>query len=88
MAELKQWFKILRCRLTGGHRYKDTGLASYHDPFNERFLFGNRCVKCGHYSTWDVPAEAIFGEVHRRSRFYTPDPMHADIDEIIDGTEG
>ena len=75
------------CRLTGGHKYEDTGLVSYHDRLNERFWFGNRCVKCGYFDTWDVPTEAIFEEVDRRSRFFVPEPLYADLDEIIDGTE-
>lgn len=78
----------LFCWLTGGHKYSATTLVSYHNRFNETFYFGNRCEKCGKFSTWDVPAESILAEVHRRSRFYVPNPLNADIDEIIDGTEG
>lgn len=88
MDKLKQLCRRAWCWLTGGHRYKDVNLVSYHNPFDEKFYFGNRCVKCGEFKTWDVPAEAILGEVHRRSQFYVPNQLNADIDEIIDSTEG
>ena len=67
MAELKPLFKRVRCRLTGGHRYRDEFLTSVHDPIGERFLFVNRCIKCGEFKSWYVPAESVFAEVNRRA---------------------
>ena len=66
MAELKPWFRRVRCWLTGGHRYSDLGLVSCYEPITHRQWFGNRCIKCGHFNTWDVDANAIFGDLNRR----------------------
>ena len=66
MAELKRWCKRAWCWLTGGHRYKDITLVSYHNPFDEKFYFGNHCIKCEKFNTWEVPAESIFVEIHNR----------------------
>lgn len=53
----------LFCRLTGGHKYKNETLVSYHCPITEEFWFGNFCAKCGTVKQWTIPAEAILGEL-------------------------
>lgn len=35
------------CWLTGGHRYKDSGLATYTDHETDEAVFRNACIKCG-----------------------------------------
>lgn len=53
----------LFCRLTGGHRYKDTTLVSYHCQATDEFWFANFCEKCGTFKSWTVPAEAILKDL-------------------------
>ena len=60
MDELKQWFRRVRCRLTGGHRYSDLGLVSRYVPTTNSVVFCNHCIKCGAFKIWDVDADKLF----------------------------
>lgn len=67
MAELKQWFRQVRCRFTGGHRYSDLELSlRYIHPTNS-VVFCNKCVKCGMFKIWEVDAETLFWDLNRRA---------------------
>lgn len=68
MAELKPWIKRIRCRLTGGHMYRDMGIVTRYEPITDRYWFGNRCIKCGQFNTWDVDAKALFEEGFARKK--------------------
>jgi hypothetical protein len=58
MAKLKQWFKRLRCWLTGC-KLSSTGIASCKDEINRTMIFRNRCVRCGQVYRAEVPIEAL-----------------------------
>ena len=42
--------------------YRDMGIVTRYEPITDRYWFGNRCIKCGQFNTWDVDAKALFDE--------------------------
>lgn len=60
--------KLLRkiwCWLTGGHRYEDRNLESYHFPNDGVTCFRNVCVKCGHAYTCEISDIKLYRDVYR-----------------------
>ena len=60
MGELKYLLKRFWCWLTGGHRYADSNLQSYHFPKHCMTCFRNVCVKCGKSNVWAVSDKALY----------------------------
>ena len=66
-----KWLKKLWCRLTGGHIYADAALQCCHCKEERKYIFRNRCVKCGELDVFELPYEKIAPHFVRiRSPFY------------------
>ena len=58
MANVKQWFKRLRCWLTGC-KLSPTGIVTHRDEANLMMIFRNHCVRCGQKYIAEIPFEDL-----------------------------
>ena len=68
---MAKWLSILRCLITGGHRYASINLLMMKDPFKPEYIFTNECIKCGkviHVRVSKVAFDGILEADLRRKR--------------------
>ena len=53
------------CFLTGGHRYKATGLEVKFDDDEDVVIFANHCDKCGKANEVIVPQNSILHDLQK-----------------------
>ena len=58
MANVKRWFKHLRC-LFAGCRLSATCILSYRDEATQTTTFKNHCVRCGREFKAVIPNKAL-----------------------------
>lgn len=60
---MRKWWKKLKCRLTGGHRYDSGEIHSRRIPERGVTCFIHRCVKCGEYQVYVVKDTALYSGI-------------------------
>lgn len=63
MVKSKAWWKKMKCRLSGGHRYNSGEISSLPLPEIGFTCFIHRCVKCGEFQVYAVKDSALYSGI-------------------------